>query len=112
MGFVICCRGIWARRTNETFCYGDEIQVTESRIFGSDAKAGAIRCAALSLISLQAGTALHVFDRQPEHARAAVTTVREASLDALRDLRRVVTTSSRLSVVASNGTCTMAPSKG
>lgn len=44
----------------------------------------------LSLITLQAGTALHIFDRQPEEAKAAVSAIRESSVDALRDLRRVI----------------------
>ncbi|MGH3624641.1 MAG: sensor histidine kinase [Sciscionella sp.] len=44
----------------------------------------------LSLISLQSGTALHIFDQQPEQAKAAVVTIRQSSSEALRDLRRVL----------------------
>ncbi|WP_215543029.1 sensor histidine kinase [Amycolatopsis sp. CA-230715] len=45
----------------------------------------------LSLISLQAGLAVHLFDRQPDEARAALTTIRQSSGEALADLRRVLT---------------------
>ncbi len=41
----------------------------------------------LSVISLQAGVALHVFDRRPEQARAALEAIRRTSHDALEELR-------------------------
>lgn len=44
----------------------------------------------LSLISLQAGLAVHLFDRRPDEARAALTTIRQCSGEALADLRRVL----------------------
>lgn len=44
----------------------------------------------ISLINVQAGTALHRFDRDPEQARAALAAVKESSRDALRDLRATI----------------------
>lgn len=41
----------------------------------------------LSVISLQAGVALHVLDRRPEEARTALEAIRRASTDALDELR-------------------------
>ena len=44
----------------------------------------------VSLISLQAGVALHLMDKQPEQARVALSVIRDASKDALRELRSVL----------------------
>jgi signal transduction histidine kinase len=44
----------------------------------------------ISLISVQAGVALHLMDQQPEQARIALTVIREASKEALRELRSVL----------------------
>ena len=44
----------------------------------------------ISLISVQAGVALHLLDEHPEQARTALTTIRQASADGLRDLRRTL----------------------
>lgn len=44
----------------------------------------------ISLISVQAGVALHLMDQQPEQARVALTVIRDASKDALRELRSVL----------------------
>lgn len=44
----------------------------------------------ISLINVQAGTALHVMDKQPEQARSALTAIREASNQALVELRSVL----------------------
>lgn len=44
----------------------------------------------ISLISVQAGVALHLIDKQPEQARVALTVIREASKEALRELRSVL----------------------
>lgn len=44
----------------------------------------------ISLISVQAGVALHLMDQQPEQARVALTVIREASKEALRELRSVL----------------------
>jgi signal transduction histidine kinase len=41
----------------------------------------------LSMISFRAGVALHVLDRRPEQARAALSAIRTASNDALGELR-------------------------
>jgi signal transduction histidine kinase len=41
----------------------------------------------LSLINVQAGTAAHVIDRQPEKAREALEIIKQASKQALQDLR-------------------------
>jgi signal transduction histidine kinase len=41
----------------------------------------------LSIISLQAGVALHVLDRRPEQAQVALEAIRRTSLDALDELR-------------------------
>lgn len=41
----------------------------------------------LSVISLHAGVALHVLERQPEQARVALEAIRRASTDALDELR-------------------------
>ncbi|MDQ1645988.1 MAG: hypothetical protein QOJ50_2172 [Cryptosporangiaceae bacterium] len=42
---------------------------------------------ALSVINMQAGVALHVVDRQPGQAEAALTVIKRTSKDALDDLR-------------------------
>jgi signal transduction histidine kinase len=44
----------------------------------------------ISLISVQAGVALHLMDQQPEQARVALSVIKDASKDALRELRSVL----------------------
>jgi signal transduction histidine kinase len=44
----------------------------------------------ISLINVQAGVALHLMDEQPEQARTALTAIKEASKDALGELRSVL----------------------
>lgn len=44
----------------------------------------------ISLISVQAGVALHLMDRQPEQARVALSVIRDASKETLRELRSVL----------------------
>jgi signal transduction histidine kinase len=41
----------------------------------------------ISLINVQAGVALHLLDEHPEQARPALATIKDASRDALRELR-------------------------
>ena len=44
----------------------------------------------ISVINVQANSALHLMDRQPERARAALTTIHEVSKQALVELRSVL----------------------
>ena len=44
----------------------------------------------ISLINVQAGVALHLMDDDPEQARTALTAIRQASKDALGELRSVL----------------------
>jgi len=44
----------------------------------------------ISVINVQANTALHLMDRQPERARTALTTINEVSKQALVELRSVL----------------------
>lgn len=44
----------------------------------------------LAVINMQAGVALHVVDRRPEQARVALEAIRQASGDALEELRRTL----------------------
>jgi len=44
----------------------------------------------ISLISVQAGVALHLMDEQPEQARTALTAIKQASNEALGELRSVL----------------------
>jgi signal transduction histidine kinase len=44
----------------------------------------------ISMINVQAGVALHLMDEQPEQARTALTAIRDASKDALAELRSVL----------------------
>jgi signal transduction histidine kinase len=44
----------------------------------------------LSLINVQAGVALHLIDERPEQARSALSAIKDASRDALRELRGVL----------------------
>jgi signal transduction histidine kinase len=44
----------------------------------------------ISLISVQAGVALHLMDKRPEQARVALSVIRDASKEALRELRSVL----------------------
>ena len=44
----------------------------------------------ISVINVQANTALHLMDRQPERARTALTTINEVSRQALVELRSVL----------------------
>ncbi len=44
----------------------------------------------MSLISVQAGVALHLIDRRPEQAQAALTAIRDASKEGLAELRALV----------------------
>lgn len=41
----------------------------------------------ISMINVQAGVAVHLLDSQPEQARTALVAIKQASKDALRDLR-------------------------
>ncbi len=44
----------------------------------------------ISLISVQAGVALHLMDKQPEQVRIALSVIRDASKETLRELRSVL----------------------
>jgi signal transduction histidine kinase len=44
----------------------------------------------MSLINIQAGVALHLFDEQPGYARDALATIRESSKEALVELRSIL----------------------
>jgi signal transduction histidine kinase len=44
----------------------------------------------ISLINVQAGVALHLIDQQPEQARTALTAIKQASKEALGELRSVL----------------------
>ena len=44
----------------------------------------------ISLINVQAGVALHLLEERPEQARTALSAIKEASKDALRELRSVL----------------------
>ncbi len=44
----------------------------------------------ISLINVRSGVALHLIDEKPEQARIALTTINEASADALREVRSVL----------------------
>jgi signal transduction histidine kinase len=44
----------------------------------------------LSLISVQAGVGLHLMDERPEQARAALVAIKQASAEALREVRSVL----------------------
>lgn len=44
----------------------------------------------ISVINVQANTALHLMDRQPEHARSALTNINDVSKQALVELRSVL----------------------
>jgi signal transduction histidine kinase len=44
----------------------------------------------ISLISVQAGVALHLIDQRPEQAQVALSVIRDASKEALRELRSVL----------------------
>jgi signal transduction histidine kinase len=44
----------------------------------------------ISLMNVQAGVALHLMDQQPEQARTALIAIRDASNEALRELRSVL----------------------
>lgn len=46
----------------------------------------------LSLINVQAGVGLHLMDRQPDQARAALDTIKQASAEALAEVRSVLAT--------------------
>ncbi|QSB13086.1 sensor histidine kinase [Natronosporangium hydrolyticum] len=46
----------------------------------------------LSLINVQAGVGLHLMDNQPEQARRALGTIKQASAEALREVRSVLAT--------------------
>jgi signal transduction histidine kinase len=61
----------------------------------------------ISVINVQANTALHLMDRQPERARAALTAIHEVSRQALGELRSV------LGVLRADGTdLPLVPSPG
>ena len=44
----------------------------------------------ISLINVQAGVALHLMDEQPDQARSALTAIKQASKEALGELRSVL----------------------
>jgi signal transduction histidine kinase len=59
----------------------------------------------ISLINVQASTALHLLDQQPEHARPALEAIKRASGEALTEVRGVLETLRR----PDDGTATKAP---
>jgi signal transduction histidine kinase len=60
----------------------------------------------ISLISVQAGVALHLIDERPEQARAALAAIKHASRDALGELRSV------LSALRADGPAPRSPTVG
>ncbi|MGA8118099.1 MAG: sensor histidine kinase [Actinocatenispora sp.] len=60
----------------------------------------------ISLITVQAGVALHLMDQQPEQARTALTTIRHASKEALSEMR------SALAVLRGDGYAPRTPTPG
>jgi signal transduction histidine kinase len=60
----------------------------------------------ISLINVQAGVALHLMDEQPEQARTALTAIRDASKDALGELRSV------LDILRQSGEAPRSPTAG
>ncbi|HEX4658023.1 MAG TPA: sensor histidine kinase [Streptosporangiaceae bacterium] len=60
----------------------------------------------ISVINVQANTALHLMDRQPERARSALTTINDVSKQALIELRSVLGV---LRDVDANGVAASAP---
>jgi signal transduction histidine kinase len=57
----------------------------------------------ISMINVQAGVALHLIDEQPEQARTALANIKEASRDALQELR------SALELLRRDGAAPLAP---
>lgn len=57
----------------------------------------------ISMINVQAGVALHLIDEQPEQARTALANIKEASRDALQELR------SALELLRGDGAAPLAP---
>jgi signal transduction histidine kinase len=60
----------------------------------------------ISLINVQAGVALHLMDEQPGQARTALSAIKQASNDALRELRSV------LDILRQGGDAPRAPTSG
>ncbi|HEY3504278.1 MAG TPA: sensor histidine kinase [Actinocatenispora sp.] len=60
----------------------------------------------ISLINVQAGVALHLMDQRPEQARTALTTIKQASKEALSEMRSV------LSVLRGDGFAPRSPTPG
>jgi len=58
----------------------------------------------MSLISLQAGVALHLMDQQPEQARTSLTTIKQASKDALVELRSILGVLRQIDEAGDDGT--------
>jgi signal transduction histidine kinase len=60
----------------------------------------------ISLINVQAGVALHMMDEQPEQSRTALAAIKQASNDALRELRSV------LDILRQGGDAPRSPTSG
>jgi signal transduction histidine kinase len=60
----------------------------------------------ISLINVQAGVALHLMDEQPEQSRTALAAIKQASNDALRELRSV------LDILRQGGDAPRSPTSG
>jgi signal transduction histidine kinase len=57
----------------------------------------------MSLISIQAGVALHLLDQRPEQARESLTTIKQASKEALVELRSILGVLRHVDDVESDG---------
>jgi signal transduction histidine kinase len=79
-------RGLEARRRHEE---AQRRRVADERLRIAQDLHDAV-AHSMSLINIQAGVALHLMDERPEQVREALTTIKQASRDALVELRSIV----------------------
>jgi signal transduction histidine kinase len=95
MGFVLAV-GEFARARRERLAEHERVEQEEARRQASEERLTMaqelhdVLAHNISLIHVQASTALHLIDDHPEQARTALTTIKQASKDVLAEMRSVL----------------------
>ncbi|MFD0886615.1 histidine kinase dimerization/phosphoacceptor domain-containing protein, partial [Streptosporangium algeriense] len=93
---VVLAAGEYARARRERIAERKRVEAEESRRQASEERLTMaqelhdVLAHNISLIHVQASTALHLIDDRPEQARTALTTIKQASKDVLTEMRSVI----------------------
>ncbi|MEV7005812.1 sensor histidine kinase [Streptosporangium sp. NPDC051022] len=93
---VVLAAGEYTRARRERLAERERVEAEESRRQASEERLTMaqelhdVLAHNISLIHVQASTALHLIDDHPEQARTALTTIKQASKDVLTEMRSVL----------------------